>query len=480
MKSLQPYLLLLLMALPCSVTAQLPHLIRWDSTPLEEYLQFVAGEGELWAIGTKTTYEKTWLRFSETGAVAEQFALQGKTYERHAQFVENNLYLGYGINDSALGGSRVGYMRKSRTGAHLVTGLSDSLFRHAFFDGMAVVEDKSVFVAALTFTLQPFARLNRYFLFDSLGNEIWSQTMNYSPITITYDVMEGRQRYYYATGMQSSANQGLFLYHTSFGNDSIWSAFAGRPGAVGQALFYTRDSAILVIGSNRADSSSRLETPFLAKFSEEGNLLWEQNVFLEFQGERHRDFRIQKDVPTQDGGLLIVGNAEFQLDSGRRWMPFFIKLDPQGVLAWSQVLELPWEEEVFFSTAGQLEDGRLLVFGTSGSSAWNNLLGFWAIFSNEGLITNLFSEEAELNALQVFPNPWLDEISLQWHQPVAGEARFTLTNLRGQPVATVVEAGAAGTRTITWKPTVLAEGMYLLIAEIPGKERIALQVIRRR
>lgn len=223
---------------------------------------------------------------------------------------------------------------------------------------------------------------------------------------------------------------------------------------------------------------------WLVRIDEQGNKLWD----IAYQPGEMTNF-----IKTIDGGYLSSGytnaadvgdKTEVNLGNIQTWM---IKLDSFGTKQWDKTMFTLRDNRGY---AIQTNDGCYAVATSTDSeiggyktqAAWDSSIDFWILkFCMEewNSISPLAPEEDGIQ-VQVYPNPFIDDLSIAFKAPFGGlgaEATFTITDVTGKAIYHKQETNLAPGYTKVLDLRWLASGVYFVTIEREG-ECITKRVIK--
>lgn len=202
-----------------------------------------------------------------------------------------------------------------------------------------------------------------------------------------------------------------------------------------------------------------------------GNLIWDRLYNDLGQNLRLPYFWLNKACPTDDGGMLVLGQFGHYLDTmniNQYRSQRLYKYDANGDEEW--IFDFAVGN---FYLMGQhisvLPDGRILVL-SSGPKIINGRQSYqsYIVESVPDSTTSIRNVPGTL-ALNVQPQPVRDLLEITLSAESAAKAAFTLFDLQGRTLIRRTEALTPGENRITLPVSQLAAGIYLLRAESEGK-----------
>ncbi len=232
-----------------------------------------------------------------------------------------------------------------------------------------------------------------FLLLDSAGDLIWEQDFGGTGV----DAMESLtflQDSVVAVGMSASSNgtmQGLpWAMRVRHDGQPIWSVVvsdqdSGRFRDVVRARGGVVAVGEVEVSEDFEATDSAVTHVLVAKFSENGKLLWQKQHLVGVYPEANAV------VATSDGGFVIAGSTQKNIGSSRDG--FLLKLTNLGAISWLKLYGGLSHD--LFNDVVRLPGNELLAVGASSGPAFNNIWVRAVTGKGVSLLDSSFSTQGE-------------------------------------------------------------------------------------
>ena len=171
-----------------------------------------------------------------------------------------------------------------------------------------------------------------------------------------------------------------------------------------EKVIKNNDGTFLILGSRNADA-------YIAKFSAEGNLIWEQKVGSE------SDEIFNNAVETPDKGLLVVGSSK-SFGDGTNADLILVKLDEDGNLVWMRSYGSANYSEWATAIIPSVEDGKFMIIGHRTSINPKSLFDvnpalFVLVVDSDGIVVETGSKRKEDKAENYEDDEYVEETEFE-------------------------------------------------------------------
>lgn len=238
------------------------------------------------------------------------------------------------------------------------------------------------------------------------------------------------------------------------------------------------------IGGNKSQNTIGVDSYWIVMTDSVGNVLWDKTY------DDPEDDLLQKTVQTIDGGYLLSGKStsdiagidktENNMGSIQVWM---VKVDSLG--------NKEWDKTIFTNgpSAGfgiQSRDGcYVAVASTSAGTGGYKTQPNWDITNQTDDIWIMkfcmapvgiheVTHQAQVN---VYPNPFVNDVSITLQKEHPQQAIFTINNAIGQVIYHRTETNISSTYTKNLDLSNLPNGLYFIEVDVDG-EKIVKQVVK--
>jgi hypothetical protein len=322
--------------------------------------------------------------------------------------------------------------------------------------------------------------------YDTLGNLIWSRTVNATGNAIVSDSIGNSYITGYFSGtavfndtLISKGNRDIFIAKYDSAGNCLWGKRAGSNllsslvrNDCGYGIAKDQQENIYVTGSiiDTADFESFTliasnNDVFLAKYDPNGNVIWVKQV----TGGSDQEGRC---VSVDNQNNILVGgsyvpNADFSgfsLSGWGNYDAFVAKYDSSGNFI--NVLNAgasPWNEYVY----GICSDASGNSFVT-GNFSDNSTFGPFVLFSygpfdiftgKIDMITGINGSRSKPSSITIYPNPATDQITVEFEAP---NAVIEIKNTIGQTVYSEIGENSLGKHSMSINTSYFSSGLYLL------------------
>jgi hypothetical protein len=315
---------------------------------------------------------------------------------------------------------------------------------------------------------------------DANGDELWTRTYGGNGTDVGYSVRQTFDSGYILTGWTTSFGAGwedVYVVRTDANGDTLWTrAYGGGYWEYGHSVQQTSDGGYIVAGATYSFGAGR-DDFYLLKIAGEAP---EPDVSIEivpddppvtvpqggsfgFTGSVTNNI---EDPQTTDAWTMAIGpeketygpfkmRNDVELEAGQtRTAQFNQRVANLAPLGFYDYIAYCGD---YPSTA--IDSSFFQVEVIAGTSSGGEEMG-WVLMGSfsEGELTDLPSEFALLSN---YPNPFNASTVISYELPGVTHVKLEVYNLRGQKVATLVDAQQeAGYRSVTWQDSEAASGVY--------------------
>jgi hypothetical protein len=218
-------------------------------------------------------------------------------------------------------------------------------------------------------------------------------------------------------------------------------------------------------------SSGGMPTAVVTMIDSQVNTLWTRELDFSAPGVFYPSFLTRIGRPSNDGGILILGDLSWYSDSlmvgDISKKQLLIKLDANGDKIWEKEFGIN-QHSLQGRDIRVLPDGRILAMSSGPvPNVGNQYYTLLAEFGPDS--TTSIRDVPGTLTLTVQPQPARDLLEIALSAESAAKAAFTLTDLQGRTLIRRTEALTPGENRITLPVSQLAAGIYLLRAQSEGK-----------
>jgi len=331
---------------------------------------------------------------------------------------------------------------------------------------------------------------------DSLGNKQWDKRYGGTDDDELTDLIQTRDGGYILVGGSASDSSGdktqnnwapgnynYWIVKTDSAGNQLWDKrFGGNAEDEAISVVETPDDGFVIGGiSNSNISGDKTQNTqggddyWIIKIDSLGNKLWDKD----YGGTRNDD--LSNLVITSDGGILLAGNSESSIGGdkmennvGAR-QTWLIKTDSAGNKLWDKTIFV--NGPAITSNAFQTQDGCYLIGSWTAAepgyyktqASWDSSADYWIVkFRDTTIITGIKDITTNLQ-LNVYPNPFTNELDITLAQQNLKQADFSICNMLGQTVYTQHETNLSPSYTKMLDLSYLPNGVYLVEVVVDGE-----------
>lgn len=334
---------------------------------------------------------------------------------------------------------------------------------------------------------------------DATGYKEWDRTLGGLEQDGLTAISVVNNEGYILGGSSSSDSSGNKTQHTK-GNFDYWivkldtagnilwdKAYGGNSSDYLTAIVNTNDRGFLLGGYSLSDiggdktqnSIGGVGDYWIVKIDSLGNKQWDK-TYGGLETEELTSIEV-----LSDGGYLLSGRSasdggpdksEDNLGGFQTWV---IKIDSVGNKEWDKtIFTTAWNGgyavqagDKCFAVAANTSSG---VGGHKTQASWG-INDYWLVkFCEQTVGINEITAHVQM---QVYPNPFANEVSISIQQQQLHEATFTITNAAGQVVYHRIETNLSNSYTKMLDLSNLSKGLYFVTVQV-GEERMVRQVVK--
>jgi hypothetical protein len=300
---------------------------------------------------------------------------------------------------------------------------------------------------------------------DDSGDTLWTKTYGGTLSEEAWSVEQTSDGGYIIGGFTSSVGAGsydAYLVKTDRNGDTIWTRTYGGAGADrAYSIQQTSDHGYIIAGSTGSFGAGNMDL-YVIRTNADGDTIWTRTY-----GGTGYDYgrSVQK---TYGGGFVIAGfTSSFGAGSYDAWL---IRMNDEGDTLWTKVYGGTGDDQAY--SVAQTSDGAYVLAGWT-SSFGAGLYDVYLIVTDVDLI-GVGEKPVVLNCLSACrsgPNPFTEEILIQFQLPERLSVQAAIYDIEGRHVVTLaLGTNSQGIYRITWdgKDNIgrrVSSGLYFLRLE---------------
>jgi len=289
---------------------------------------------------------------------------------------------------------------------------------------------------------------------DSSGDTLWTKTYGGTDTDIGESVQQTSDGGYIIAGYTHSFGAGendVYLIKADSSGDTLWTkTYGGADADYGYSVQQTSDGGYIIAGGTISFGAGESDV-YLIKADSSGDTLWTKTY-----GGADADYGYSVQQ-TSDGGYIIAGGT-ISFGAGESDV-YIIKADSSGDALWTKTYGGTDYDNGH--SVQQTSDGGYIIAGRTESFGAGSRDVYLIKTEQEAGIEEYTPEPFPV--LQVFPNPCLGSVELEYSIAKSSDVRVDIYNIIGRKVTTLENKHKeAGNYTVTWN------GIDRSGSEVPG------------
>jgi hypothetical protein len=289
---------------------------------------------------------------------------------------------------------------------------------------------------------------------DSSGDTLWTKTYGGTDTDIGESVQQTSDGGYIIAGYTHSFGAGesdVYLIKADSSGDTLWTkTYGGADKDYGRSVRQTSDGGFIITGYTESFGAGENDV-YLIKADSSGDTLWTKTY-----GGADADYGYSVQQ-TSDGGYIIAGGT-ISFGAGESDV-YIIKADSSGDALWTKTYGGTDYDNGH--SVQQTSDGGYIIAGRTESFGAGSRDVYLIKTEQEAGIEEYTPEPFPV--LQVFPNPCLGSVELEYSIAKSSDVRVDIYNIIGRKVTTLENKHKeAGNYTVTWN------GIDRSGSEVPG------------
>jgi len=326
--------------------------------------------------------------------------------------------------------------------------------RHDYCYNLISTEDSGLLMIGRSTQLEYYEGDAYVVKTDSSGDVVWETSVGGNKNDILYcGCLTPDGGYLLGGGSNSYGSGGGFLAKLSDDGDLLWSRIVGVPGYSVSKIIASPDSGYSLTGPNYNGGGI-----FFMRVNEEGDSIFDRGFDLNHE--------FPSMIETFDGGYAITGQYV---------SPVLLKLDNQGAEEWRWAYgHYP---SIYTGLVQSADEGYCMV-GTA--SELSESQDIWLV--KTGPVGQSIPRESidinpdRLTLIESYPNPFNSSTTLSYSLPRQSPIKFAIYDLSGRLVETLTQGiTEAGEHSVVW--TAPGSGVYFATLKVEGEGKAVRKLV---